>query len=67
MVIADEPIANLDTANGAQALEIMQRLNEETGTAFVFATHDPCVVAYAQRVVEMLDGKIENGDAKSIL
>lgn len=67
MVIADEPTANLDTANGAQAMEIMQRLNEETGTAFVFATHDPRVVAYARRVVEMLDGKIENGDAKSIL
>jgi putative ABC transport system ATP-binding protein len=67
LVLADEPTANLDTANGAQAMDIMQRLNEDTGTAFVFATHDPRVVAYARRVVEMLDGKIENGDARSIL
>ncbi len=32
IVLADEPTANLDTANGEQAMEIMQRLNQETGT-----------------------------------
>jgi putative ABC transport system ATP-binding protein len=67
LVLADEPTANLDTANGAQAMDIMQGLNDETGTAFIFATHDPRVVAYARRVIEMLDGKIENGDAKNIM
>ncbi len=63
LVLADEPTANLDTANGAQAMDIMQRLNEETSTAFIFATHDPRVVAYARRVIEMRDGRIENGVA----
>jgi putative ABC transport system ATP-binding protein len=58
LVLADEPTANLDTANGKQAMEIMQRLNQETGTAFIFATHDPRVVAFATRVVELRDGKI---------
>ncbi len=58
LVLADEPTANLDTANGQQAMEIMRKLNQETGTAFVFATHDPRVVAYARRVVEMRDGGI---------
>ena len=58
LVLADEPTANLDTENGTQAMEIMQRLNQETGTAFVFATHDPRVVAYAGRVVKLLDGQI---------
>lgn len=67
LVLADEPTANLDTDNGAQAMDIMQRLNDETGTAFIFATHDPRVMDYAKRVVEMLDGKIDNGDAKTIL
>ena len=62
MVLADEPTANLDTANGQQVMEIMKRLNEETGTAFVFATHDPRVVAYAKRVVNIRDGKIESND-----
>ncbi|KAA3657981.1 MAG: ABC transporter ATP-binding protein [Chloroflexi bacterium] len=63
LVLADEPTANLDTANGTQAMDIMQRLNQETGTAFVFATHDPRVVAYARRVVKMQDGRlIDNGN-----
>ncbi len=58
LVLADEPTANLDTANGQQAMEIMARLNRETGTAFVYATHDPRVIAYARRVVTLVDGKI---------
>ena len=58
LVLADEPTANLDTANGEQAMEIMQRLNAQTGTAFVFATHDPRVMAHARRVVRLLDGRV---------
>ncbi|MEI7771286.1 MAG: ABC transporter ATP-binding protein [Chloroflexales bacterium] len=58
LVLADAPTANLDTANGQQAMEIMGRLNKETGTAFVYATHDPRVIAYARRVVKMQDGAI---------
>jgi putative ABC transport system ATP-binding protein len=68
LVLADEPTANLDTANGEQAMEIMERLNNETGTAFVFATHDPRVVAYARRVVTLRDGQIVGngaGDGRS--
>jgi putative ABC transport system ATP-binding protein len=66
MVLADEPTANLDTANGKQAMEIMQRLNEETGTAFVFATHDPRVMAFARRVVKMQDGRlVDNGSGNN--
>jgi len=62
LILADEPTANLDTANGTQAMEIMQRLNEQTGTAFIFATHDPRVVAFARRVVKVQDGRvIDNG------
>ncbi|MFN3333991.1 MAG: ABC transporter ATP-binding protein [Caldilinea sp.] len=62
MVLADEPTANLDTANGEQAMEIMQRLNEQTGTAFIFATHDPRVMSFARRTIRLVDGRIaENG------
>ena len=66
LVLADEPTANLDTENGQQAMEIMQRLNQDTGTAFVFATHDPRVVAYARRVIELQDGQVvSNGGSAS--
>ncbi len=65
LVLADEPTANLDTKNGKQVMEIMQRLNKKTGTTFVFATHDPRVIQYAHRVVTMRDGAIaENNQAK---
>ncbi|MFN2137589.1 MAG: ABC transporter ATP-binding protein [Candidatus Promineifilaceae bacterium] len=63
LVLADEPTANLDTENGKQAMDIMKRLNEETGTAFIFATHDPRVVEYASRVVQMHDGTIADANA----
>ena len=62
LILADEPTANLDTKNGEQVMEIMTRLNKETGVTFVFATHVPRVIKYARRVVTLRDGLIaENG------
>ena len=63
MVLADEPTANLDTENGRQAMEIMKQLNEKTGTAFIFATHDPRVVAFARRVIKLRDGRVDSNGA----
>jgi putative ABC transport system ATP-binding protein len=65
MILADEPTANLDTENGEQVMEIMKRLNQETGTTFVFATHDPRVIKYAERVVTLEDGVIAKDSAAS--
>jgi putative ABC transport system ATP-binding protein len=59
MILADEPTANLDTENGEQVMDIMAKLNKETGTTFVFATHDPRVIKYARRVVTLVDGLID--------
>jgi putative ABC transport system ATP-binding protein len=64
VILADEPTANLDTENGKQVMDIMQRLNKETGVTFVFATHDPRVINYANRVVTLQDGLITE-DSKS--
>ena len=58
LILADEPTANLDTPNGQQVMEIMTRLNQETGVTFVFATHDPRVIQFARRVIELRDGRI---------
>ena len=58
LILADEPTANLDTANGKQVMEIMTRLNQDTGVTFIFATHDPRVIQYARRVVTLQDGLI---------
>ncbi|MGD0575044.1 MAG: ABC transporter ATP-binding protein [Anaerolineales bacterium] len=62
IILADEPTANLDTANGEQVMETMTRLNKETGVTFIFATHDPRVIRYARRVITLRDGLVaENG------
>ena len=58
LILADEPTAHLDTENGKQVMDIMQRLNKATGVTFVFATHDPRVIGYAKRVVTLQDGLI---------
>ncbi|MBK8822815.1 MAG: ABC transporter ATP-binding protein [Anaerolineales bacterium] len=64
LILADEPTANLDTENGKQVMDLMQKLNKETGVTFVFATHDPRVISYANRVVTLQDGLITN-DSKA--
>jgi putative ABC transport system ATP-binding protein len=62
LILADEPTANLDTANGETVMQTMMRLNQETGVTFVFATHDPRVIKFARRVITLRDGLIvENG------
>jgi putative ABC transport system ATP-binding protein len=67
LILADEPTANLDTPNGAQVMEIMTRLNQETGVTFVFATHDPRVIKYARRIITLRDGLvIENSEGEKV-
>jgi len=58
LILADEPTANLDTENGKQVMDIMKKLNKETGVTFVFATHDPRVIGYATRIVTLEDGVV---------
>lgn len=58
VVIADEPTASLDQKTGLAAISLMRRQNRERGTTFVFSTHDPKVLAEANRVVQLSDGRI---------
>src|ERR1044071_3964680 len=58
LILADEPTANLDSDTAAHILDLLAKLNAETGTTFVFATHDPAVMSRAQRLVRLRDGRI---------
>lgn len=58
IVLADEPTANLDSATGAQILDLMKEMNERLHTTFIFSTHDPKVMSYARNVVRIQDGLI---------
>jgi putative ABC transport system ATP-binding protein len=57
-VLADEPTANLDSEATGNLLDIMEKLNQEEGTTFIFATHDARVMKKAKRVITIEDGKV---------
>lgn len=58
LILADEPTANLDSTNGDQILDLMQKLNKELKTTFIFSTHDQKIVSMANQVIKIKDGKI---------
>ncbi len=58
IVLADEPTANLDSRTGEEILALMERLNAQHGTTFVFSTHDQMVMSHARRITRLHDGLI---------
>jgi putative ABC transport system ATP-binding protein len=57
LILADEPTGNLDSANGEQVMELLQQV-ARSGTTVIMVTHSHRNAAAAQRIVEMLDGRI---------
>jgi len=64
MVLADEPTANLDSTNAKEILSLMKKLNKKKKTTFVFSTHDPLVMEFAERIIYLRDGKIASDKKK---
>ncbi len=64
LVLADEPTANLDSEASDQLLDMMEELNRDLGTTFVFATHDPRVMDRARRLVRLVDGAITSDERR---
>jgi putative ABC transport system ATP-binding protein len=62
-VLADEPTANLDSHTAESLLDLMEDLNKEYGTTFVFSTHDSKVIRRARRVVTLEDGIVTSDKA----
>ena len=58
LLLADEPSANLDSKTTANLLELLTTINREREMTIITATHDPAVMAYARRQVQLLDGQI---------
>ncbi len=58
IVLADEPTANLDSHTGASIIELMQRQQRERHTTFIFSTHDPHLMSYAQETFSIRDGTL---------
>lgn len=57
-VLADEPTANLDSKSSENLLDIMQQLNKDENTTFIFSTHDQRVIDKANRIITIEDGKV---------
>lgn len=64
VILADEPTANLDSKTGEDILRLMEKLNAEHDTTFVFSTHDQMVMNYARRIVRLHDGEIISDDKR---
>jgi len=58
LVLADEPTASLDTERAFQVIETLASLVHEQGRAGIIVTHDLRLVEYADRVLQMLDGRL---------
>ena len=67
IILADEPTANLDSKTGEGILELMKDINRTQGTTFVFSTHDKKVIAKADRLVRIADGRIHKLGVRSAL
>ena len=60
LVLADEPTANLDSENSRAIIDLLQKMNAETGVTCVFSTHDPRLLDHVPRHVQLIDGRIES-------
>ena len=58
LLLADEPTANLDTGTTEELLEVLRQLNQRRGVTILTATHDPVVMGYTSRCVQLRDGRI---------
>jgi putative ABC transport system ATP-binding protein len=59
IVLADEPTGNLDRAGGRAIMDLIHDINERTNVTILLVTHDPVFAAYAQRVLRLVDGSLQ--------
>lgn len=58
IILADEPTGNLDSQTTDSIYQLFRKINQELGTTFVIITHDRRVAEKADRIVEILDGRV---------
>ncbi len=58
LVLADEPTANLDSTTGAAIISLMRRVQADSHTTFIFATHDPQLMSHADEIFAIRDGAL---------
>jgi len=61
ILLADEPTGNLDSKAGRNVMEALEGIHHQHGLTIIMVTHDPGIAASADRIIRMLDGRIEEG------
>ena len=61
MLLADEPTGNLDSKTGEDIMDLIEGLNRNRGMTVVVVTHNKRDAGYADRTINIIDGKIRNG------
>jgi len=64
-ILADEPTANLDSKSTAELLDIMEKMNRQYKTTFIFSTHDSRVMDRARRIITIEDGKVASDETRN--
>jgi putative ABC transport system ATP-binding protein len=65
LILADEPTGNLDTKNGEDVMNMLSALHSD-GTTILMVTHSPSHAERANRIVNLLDGRVVEGDQLAI-
>ena len=64
IILADEPTGNLHSAQGKEIMDMFKRLNDE-GTTIVQVTHSETNATYGNRIIQLEDGWIVNGESQA--
>ncbi len=60
LVLADEPTGNLDTKSAEAVFGLMREVNREVGTSFLLVTHNLDLARRCDRIIEVVDGRIQS-------
>ena len=66
LLLADEPTGALDSATGAQILDLLRRVRDEHGTTILMVTNDDGVAAQADRVLQIRDGRLSSAERPAL-
>ena len=66
LVLADEPTGNLDTRTSIEIMELLVKLNQDSGISIILVTHEPDIAAFAKRIVRFKDGRVISDQKREV-